>query len=299
MLAGVGLLLRVAPQLRPSLEKLLWRGFYELASLRGERGEEQRTGLMNYGYAPVSSPQAQGGVSEGGVGEDGVGDDGVGEGEDRYGLALYGAVAAPGELAGKQVLEVGCGRGGGAAYVFERFRPSSMTGVDLARTAIERCRRRYGRPGLTFETADAQALPFADGSFDAVINVESSHCYPDMDAFLGEVRRVLRPGGKLLLADFRPTAAADGAHDGKDGVATLRRQLDGAGLTIREEQDITPEVLRALALATPAVRRRVQRRVPAPLRRNALEFSAIEGSAIYRRFAAGELAYLRLVLERS
>jgi len=312
--AGVAALLRVAPQLRPSLEKLLWRGFYELASLRGERGEAQRTGLMNYGYAPAAEggagdvgeggagDVAEGGagdVGEGGAGLDALADDGAGAGEDRYGLALYAAVAAPGELAGKQVLEVGCGRGGGAAYVFERFRPSSMTGVDLARTAIERCRRRYGRPGLTFQTGDAQSLPFADQSFDAVINVESSHCYPDMDAFLGEVRRVLRPGGKLLLADFRPTAAGDGAHDGKDDVAALHRQLEGAGLKVLEQEDITPAVLRALALATPAVRMRVQRRVPAPLRRNALEFSAIEGSAIYRRFAAGELTYLRLALERS
>ncbi|HLH15304.1 MAG TPA: hypothetical protein VKV16_10980, partial [Solirubrobacteraceae bacterium] len=92
--AGIGMLLRAVPQLRPAAEKLLWRGFYELASLRG--GE--RTALMNYGYAPSE-------------------DAGEGDGEDRYGLALYAAVAGAVDLSGKDVLEVGCGRGGGSAFV--------------------------------------------------------------------------------------------------------------------------------------------------------------------------------------
>ena len=45
---------------------------------------------------------------------------------------------------------------------------------------------------------DAQDLPFPDESFDAVINVEASHIYPNFERFLGEVARVLRPGGHFL-----------------------------------------------------------------------------------------------------
>jgi SAM-dependent methyltransferase len=274
--AGIGLLLRAVPQLRPAAEKLLWRGFYELASLRGT---EDRTTLMNYGYAPVGS-------------------DGEGDGEDRFGLALYAAVAGAGQLAGKEVLEVGCGRGGGSAFVFERFGVRAMTGVDLARTAIERCRRRYGRPGLSFQTADAQRLPFAAESFDAVINVESSHCYPDVPAFLAQVHRVLRAEGLLLLADFRPTSPETAPAGAKDDIATLRRQFDDAGLEVLEEQDITAEVVRALSLLTPAVRARVERRVPKPLRKPALEFSAVEGSEVFRSFADGQLTYRRFALRK-
>jgi SAM-dependent methyltransferase len=274
--AGIGAVLRAAPQLRAPAERLLWRGFYELASLRGR---EAGTTLMNYGYAAGEEIEA-------------------GAGEDRFGLALYAAVAAGQELSGKQVLEVGCGRGGGSAFVFERFAPASMTGVDLARTAIERCRRRYGRPGLRFLAGDAQSLPLPAEAFDAVINVESSHCYPDMAAFLAEVRRVLRPRGRLLLADFRPSGASPADAAPKDDVHALRRQLADAGLATVQEEDITAEVLRALSLATPAVRARVQRRVPRPLRRYALEFSAIEGSAVFRAFADGSLTYLRFVLEK-
>ncbi len=275
--AGIGALLRAFPQLQPALEKLLWRGFYELASMRGS---ETATTLMNYGYA-TSDTSA------------------VGEGEERFGLSLYAHVAGAAELAGKDVLEVGCGRGGGSAFVFERFHVRSMTGIDLARTAVKRCQRRYGRPGLTFLTGDAQDLPFPAESFDAVINVESSHCYPSMSAFLAGVNRVLRPGGLLLLTDFRPTSCPSDGDHAKDDVQALRRQLTAAGLETIEEQDITREVLRALSLATPEVCARVERRVPAPLRRYALEFSAIEGSAVFRGFAAGELTYLRLVLQKS
>ncbi len=275
------MLLRAAPQLRATVEKLLWRGFYELHSLTSTLGGPD-TALMNYGYAEADAD---------------VGAAGARASREGFGLALYEAVAGAAELAGKDVLEVGCGRGRGAAFVLERFRPSSMTGVDLARLAIERCRRRYGKPGLSFRTADAQRLPFADEAFDAVINVESSHCYPDMAAFLAEVRRVLRPAGLLLLADFRPTASKRD-HAAKDDVAALRRQIAEAGFRTLEEQDITAQVLRARSLATPALRAWVERRAPGPLRRKALDFSAIEGSPMFNAFEDGTLAYLRFVLER-
>ena len=88
--AGVRALLRTVPALRPPVEKLLWRAFYELGSLA--TNETSRT-MINYGYA---EPDVEAGASE-----------------DQLGEALYVAVAGAAELSGKQVLEVGCGRGGG------------------------------------------------------------------------------------------------------------------------------------------------------------------------------------------
>lgn len=56
---------------------------------------------------------------------------------------------------------------------------------------------------MTFVHGDAENLPFPDESFDAVINVEAAHLYPDYPRFLREVARVLRPGGHFLYADLR------------------------------------------------------------------------------------------------
>ncbi|OFB39270.1 SAM-dependent methyltransferase [Mycolicibacterium sp. (ex Dasyatis americana)] len=128
----------------------------------------------------------------------------------RYPLQLYHATATQaGDLAGKRVLEVGCGHGGGASYLTRTHRPASYTGLDLNPAGIEFCRTRHQIPNLDFVRGNAEDLPFPDESFDAVINVESSHCYPHLDVFLNEVARVLTPGGHFLYADSRPKELLD------------------------------------------------------------------------------------------
>ena len=277
-------LLSVWPGLAPRVQKATWRVFYDLASIaRGDGG----SAMNNYGYAALD--------------EDAAPPAGDGTDADHYGLQLYAAVAGAADLTGQDVLEVGCGRGGGAAFVFERFGPRSMTGLDLSGRAIKRCRRRYGRPGLTFVAGDAEQLPFADGSFDAVLSVESSHCYADPSRFWRETHRVLRPGGRLLLADGRQ-AQVSSTEKGlftRDDVDELRRQLAAAGFRTLEEQDITANVVRGLELDTPARRVRNERHVPEFLQRYVLAFAAIEGSPIYRAYADGDLRYMRFALERT
>lgn len=104
-----------------------------------------------------------------------------------------------GLLSGLDVVEVGCGRGGGAAFLFSRHAPSSLTGVDAAPQQIEQARRRFGAQGeaLQFRVGAADSLPVEDGSADLLLSVESMHTYTDKAAFLREARRVLRPGGAL------------------------------------------------------------------------------------------------------
>jgi len=274
--------IRAAPRLAPSAKRLLWRSVYEVLSAgRDDLGPT----LLNYGYAPLDAATPQPLC-------DGTPSDGLG-------LQLYAAVAGAVELSGKDVLEVGCGRGGGTAFVFERFAPRSMTGLDLARRAIARCRARYARPGLRFVAGNAERLPFADGTFDAVLSVESTHCYPDPPSFFREVDRVLRPGGVLLLADLRSSAPTSEGVFAREDVHQLRRQLSDAGFHALEQEDITANVTRALELDTPARKARIERRVPKRLRPLVLGFAAVEGSPVYEAFATHELTYLRFVLEKA
>lgn len=279
--AGLDALLRAAPQPPGRVEKLFWRMVYEGVAKR--RGDDVPT-LLNYGYAPP----------------DGVDEDLAGR-EERFGLQLYAVVAGAVNLTDKDVLEVGCGQGGGSAFVFERFRPRSLTGLDMAKTAVQSCRSRYARPGLEFVVGDAEDLPFPDGRFDAVLSVESSHCYPDVPQFLREVRRVLRPDGHLLLADLReasPPSASNGASAPPEDIGRLTQQLGEAGFETLQREDISKNVVRALHLDTPARRARIERRAPKSLRDHALDFAAVEGSPMYNALSEGTWSYQRFVLQK-
>ena len=79
-------------------------------------------------------------------------------------IQLYHSTATrAGELAGKRVLEVGCGHGGGASYLTRTLGPASYVGLDLNSAGIEFCRRRHQVPGLEFVQGNAENLPFRGG----------------------------------------------------------------------------------------------------------------------------------------
>ncbi len=120
----------------------------------------------------------------------------------RFFIQLYHRTATQVDLRGKRVLEASCGHGGGASYLMRTVRPAAYTGLDLNPAGIEFCQQRHHLNGLDFVEGNAESLPFADGSFDAVLNVEASHLYPHFPRFLAEVARVLAPGGHFLYSDF-------------------------------------------------------------------------------------------------
>ena len=207
---------------------------------------------------------------------------------DRYGIQLYRRVVSTVPLAGRDVLEVSCGRGGGASYLVRYLQPRSCVGLDQSPETTELCRRIHRVPALRFVTGDAEALPFAVGSFDVVITVESSRSY-GMERFLAEARHVLRPGGQLLLADLRERGEEE----------LLRAQLRASGFVIVEEQEITANVLRALALNSGPRRRLVQDRFPPPLAWAVDLFAGTVGTALYRSIEDGTTRYYRFVLRKT
>jgi SAM-dependent methyltransferase len=100
---------------------------------------------------------------------------------------------------GLRVLEIGCGLGTDGAQ-FARA-GAVYTGVDLTEAAVELAQTRFALDHLpgTFRTADAEHLDFADESFDLVYSHGVLHHTPDTVRAVGEVHRVLRPGGRAVV----------------------------------------------------------------------------------------------------
>lgn len=205
---------------------------------------------------------------------------------ERYPAQLYHHLASQADLSAKDVLEVGCGRGGGIHHVSRHFKPRSLHGVDLNRYAIDFCRSNY--PEIRFDVMDAQDLGLADESFDVVINVESSHRYPDFPRFAREVHRVLRPGGVFLFADFRYSQDVSGVLD----------DLEAAGFRTDYSESINEQVLAALRLDAHRRLTLIKQYMPLVLRPAAREFAGTPGSRLYRSFREGKRRYLCLALSR-
>jgi ubiquinone/menaquinone biosynthesis C-methylase UbiE len=99
-----------------------------------------------------------------------------------------------------RVLDIGCGNGA----LLQRLegRISSGTGVDPSAPMIDLARRRCAhRPELSFHVIDGPSLPFPDASFDVVTSLLSFR-YLDWDPIMNEIRRVLAPGGRILIVDM-------------------------------------------------------------------------------------------------
>ena len=111
-----------------------------------------------------------------------------------------------GSLKNKSVLEIGCGNGVQTYYIFQKYKPAHITGVDLNPGNIAIAKQNetlQDKKFIKFSVDDAQALRnIKSNSIDVVLNIESAFHYPNKEAFLKEIHRVLRPGGQFLIADI-------------------------------------------------------------------------------------------------
>ena len=246
-------------------KKHLIRTFYNYVSSKDKDGVLT---FLNYGYAPATAQ--------------------VDDTFNRERAQLYEEVASAVPLAGKKVLEVSSGRGGGADYIMRANRPASLVGVDISSSAVAFCRARYRRPGLSFSVGDANALPFPPQQFDAVLNIEASHNYGSLESFVAEIKRVLNPGGYLLFADMRPVAA----------VPALRQQLSPPGMAIVTERNITANVVRALDINSSNTTAFVERMAFWPFRGFLRKFAGVQGTGIYNGLKAGTIQYWNFTVQR-
>mmetsp|Transcript_108348 Transcript_108348/g.288319 ORF Transcript_108348/g.288319 Transcript_108348/m.288319 type:complete len:543 (-) Transcript_108348:31-1659(-) len=183
-------------------------------------------------------------------------------------LQLYLHLLQGVPLEGRDVAEVSSGRGGFMACLAGSGLARSCTGVDACSGAVETCGQLYADvPGLSFRHGDAMApLGF---SADVVVNVEASHCYPSREGFFRRVHESLKPGGRLLFADFMSEADADKC------VAWLEAE---GRFEVEIREDITPAVLRAMETTNDAKMGVIKERFPRVVRGFVERFAATEGS---------------------
>jgi len=136
---------------------------------------------------------------------------------DRHAPALLGRlwrrvvedVAALDLPAGALVVDVGTGPGRLPVAIAARCPQLRVEGIDVEPAMVERARLRAAAAGdaaarVRVEVGDVAALPYEDGSVAAVVSTMSQHHWPDRAAGFRELRRVLRPGGRVLVYDLRP-----------------------------------------------------------------------------------------------
>lgn len=239
----------------------LWNRFYAL-----DWGE---TTTNNYGFAPAAGDHPQ-----------------------RFQHQMYRELlrllAAKRPLQpGLKLLEVSCGRGGGLnAFLGAAPGVFDATGLDVAGSAIAFCRASYGEDERRrFIEGSALDLPFPEGSFDVLLNVEASNDYGDRPRFFAEVARVLKPDGVFVYTDsFRSSQ-----------VEQMQRELAGAGF-VAEFTDVTGNVAEACRLDSPRRREVIQRHAPLiarlMFRRQLENYAGVEGSNKHRQFAERRRTYL-------
>lgn len=203
-------------------------------------------------------------------------------------VQMYHFLAVKKSMEGKEVLEVGSGRGGGASYLAKTFNPAMYTGMDLAQGAVDLANKTYSQPNLKFIQGSAESIPLPDNSIDIVMNVESCHSYGSVPKFLSEVKRVLKPDGFLLLVDFRNT---------QENMAIFKKELGDSGLTCLEEEDISPNVIRAIEGENDQKTARIRDLVPPKYQKLFAQFAGVVGSPFHQTLKEGTRTYRRFVLQ--
>jgi ubiquinone/menaquinone biosynthesis C-methylase UbiE len=161
---------------------------------------------------------------------------------------------------GQHVLDLGCGIGAPALRLARDY-PIRITGISISPRQVdlasERARDATGLAGeVSFEVADAMNLPYPDGSFDGVMSLESMVHMPDKTRVLKEIARVLRPSGRLSLADIVLRTVPDQRGDSLQEAATTEtfsmgkldeygELLSEAGLVPLEITDVSEHTRRS------------------------------------------------------
>lgn len=270
---GAGMKLRALLKIKSS--KHIYENYYDTINQFSRIGSDEFV-CMNYGFAADKNLELD-----------------VTDEAERFPLQLYDHVATgAGTLILKDldVLEVGSGRGGGASYIARYLKPKKIRGMDISPIATQFCTKRYKDiENLSFICGDAEAIPFSDSTLDAVVNIESSHCYPNFHNFVAEVKRVLKPNGHFLFADFRKTSETNIFQD----------TFEKIGFNQLYEQDISNQIVDSLTEDTER-RQGLIKNIKLPCFINYLikDFAGCVDSITYNAYASGKRKYMYYILQK-
>ena len=255
----------------PFFRRMIWKPVYEVLA---KNFKIQDWHFMNYGYAPGAEHPPLSLLPHDEI--------------NRYPIQLYHFLARKTDIEGKDILEVGSGRGGGSSYINRYMRPTKITGLDIASNAVRWAKEQHTGSNIDFVQGNAEKLPFPDGSFDVVINVESCHAYGSVDRFLSEVKRVLRPGGIFLCTDIR----------GPEGMVKLKDSLLASGMQMIGEENITNNVITAIEEEDTTKQERIEKHISKWFRPMFSQFAGIKGSKIHQDLQSNTLIYHSFVLKK-
>ncbi len=254
------------------MKRVLWRIMHRIIIKRYEGSEVV---FLNYGYEYLDSNDKKPKLEKK-------------DEKERYCLQLYHSTVEGVDLKDKEVLEIGCGRGGGASYISRYLKTKSYIGLDMSKEVIKFNSSFHKVPGLSFVVGNAQELKFEDQSFDAIVNVESSRSYNNFEAFVAESYRVLRPKGHLLFTDIRT----------KEENELLREQFKEAGFKVIKEENIIRNVVKALDLDSERRAQLMKEKAPKIIHGLAEEFSSTKGSKRYQEFSDRTQIYMQYILQK-
>lgn len=144
---------------------------------------------------------------------------------------LHRYVFARGFCRGKDVLDVASGEGYGSNLLAQVA--VSVIGVEIDQVSVTHAQSGYGKPNLQFRLGDARALPLPDACVDVVVSFETIEHFYEHDLFINEIRRVLRPGGLLIISSperdiYSPTQQTPNPYHVRELTRSEFDQLLGA-----------------------------------------------------------------------
>jgi len=147
---------------------------------------------------------------------------------------------------GERILDVGAGKGELAGRISRATAGAEVFAVDPDTDRVAAIKRDH--PEVKAASAGAESLPFADGYFDKVYTAMALHHYADLDRALGEIARVLKPGGSFTVLEVEPSSA-------KGTMFRLFGRLIGEHMTLMTEEQLSARLRKAEGLKVVGVAR--------------------------------------------